>query len=624
MARHSRTPLFSLAVICMAIAALMCTAHAGRAQTAPQQNPPAQPAPGQTAPAPATPAQTSPAPAPGQTPPAAQTPPANRNAAETVMHEDEAATFRSHVNLVMVPVVIRDKKGKAIGNLTKQDFQLFDRGKPQEITRFSVEKTGEKPKDVKPEPSPDQVPGEPGQPIVLPDSFIAYLFDDIHIAIGDLVRIRDAARRHMDALGPLERAGIYTTSGQVVQEFTDDREKLHAALARLMPRPIARSMTQDCPDISYYMADMIVNKNMQDAIQAAAADAMACANISGPGAAQQAAQMAQSAAQRVLSTGDQETRVALFTLRDLVRRMAAAPGKRTILLLSPGFYTPEQQTEKMDIFDRAIRANVIISTLDARGLWVDPTFDASQRPVAMGAMRIKAQYDHDAAMAGADVLAEVAYGTGGAFFQNNNDFDEGLRRLATPPDYVYHLGFSPQNLKMDGGYHALKVSLKTASKIPGAELDARKGYYAPTHLENEAENAKREIEEALFSREEMQEIPARMQTQFFKRNDKTANLSVLVHADIRQLKFRKADDRNLDNLTVLAAIFDRNGNFVKGITKLVEFRLKDDTLQNRLGPGINVRTTFDVEPGTYMVRLVLRDSEGHMMSAVNGAVNIPF
>src|SRR5208283_924577 len=165
----SRPPVLSLAACCMALAGLLCAAHAGGEQTAPQQNAPAQTAPGQTAPAPATPAQTSPAPAPAQAPPAAQTPPASQNAAEMVTREDEAATFRSHVNLVMVPVVIRDKKGKAIGNLTKQDFQLFDRGKPQEITRFSVEKTGEKPKDVKPEPSPVQVPGEPGKPIVLPD-----------------------------------------------------------------------------------------------------------------------------------------------------------------------------------------------------------------------------------------------------------------------------------------------------------------------------------------------------------------------------------------------------------------------------------------------------------------------
>ncbi len=556
--------------------------------------------------------------------PAAQTPAPGPNVAETSTHE-EAAVFRTHTNLVMVPVVVRDKKGKAIGTLTKQDFQLFDKGKPQEITRFSVEMAGEKPKDA-PEPQPlfDPAEGEPGKPVIAPDSFIAYLFDDIHIAAGDLMRIRDAARRHMDGLGPKDRAGVYTTSGQVTQEFTDDRDKLHQALARLMPRPIARMSGWQCPDIDYYMGDMIENKNMPDAKGAAVADTIVCASLSGPGAAQLAAQMVDSAARTAVANGTQETRVTLYTLLEMVRRMAAAPGKRTILLLSPGFYTPEQQTEKMDIFDRAIRANVIISSLDARGLWTDPVYDASRPPGSAAAMQTRSQYLRFAALEEGSVLEEMAADTGGEFYHNNNDLDAGLQRLATPPEAVYHLGFSPQNLKMDGSYHGLKVVLKAASKIPGVELNARKGYYAPKRSESEAENARREIEEAVFSREETQEIPARLRTQFFKPTAKTAKLSVLAHIDIRGLKFRQADGRNNDNVTVLSALFDRNGNFVKGTTKAIDFHLKDETLQNRLGPGIDVRTVFDVEPGAYLVRLVIRDSEGSLMSAVNGTVDIPF
>jgi len=554
-----------------------------------------------------------------QQPPA----PATQNAAETATTES-AATFRSHVNLVMVPVVVRDRKGKAVTSLTKEDFQLFDKGKPQEITRFSVEKAGAKPEAAPAQPSPAPLAEENGQNVVAPDSFIAYLFDDIHIQFGDMVRIRDAARRHMDSLGPRDRAGVYTTSGQVVQEFTDDRDKLYEALARLMPRPVARDISRPCPNLDYYMADMIENKHMSDLIAAAIAETVTCANLSGPGAAQMAAMMVDSAARSADAAGTQETRIALFSLRDMVRRMAAAPGKRMILLLSPGFYSPEQQMEKMDVFERAIHANVIISSLDARGLWTDSTYDASQPGMASSALRVKSQYEHLGAIAASDVLEEMASGTGGGFIQSSNDFDEGLRRLATAPDAIYHLGFSPQNLKMDGGFHGLKVVLRTASKIPGADLNARKGYYAPTHSQNEAENARREIEEAVFSREETQEIPAGLRIQFFKPTAKTAKLSVLAHIDVRTLKFRKAGDRNEDTLTVLSALFDRNGNYVQGVSKTIEFHLKDETLAGRLGPGIDVRTTLEVDPGTYLVRLVIRDSEGNLMSALNGAVEIPF
>ena len=58
--------------------------------------------------------------------------------------QDNSATFKSHVNLVLVPVVARDAHGAAIGNLTKENFVLYDKGKPQEITRFALEKVGSK------------------------------------------------------------------------------------------------------------------------------------------------------------------------------------------------------------------------------------------------------------------------------------------------------------------------------------------------------------------------------------------------------------------------------------------------------------------------------------------------
>jgi hypothetical protein len=218
------------------------------------------------------------------------------------------------------------------------------------------------------------------------------------------------------------------------------------------------------------------------------------------------------------------------------------------------------------------------------------------------------------------VLAELAYGTGGTFYQNSNDLDEGYRRLATAPEFVYLLGFAPQNLKFDGSFHSLKVTLKGAGPL---QLEARKGYFAPKHMESVAETAKREIEEALFSREEMHDLPVDLKTQFFKPGDQAARLAVLAHLDMKKLKFHKLEGRNNNTLTVVSGLFDRNGNFVQATTKTIEFHLKDDTLENRLGQGITVRTSFDIKPGTYMVRLVVRDSEGQQMSAANGAVEIP-
>ena len=92
-------------------------------------------------------------------------------------------------------------------------------------------------------------------------------------------------------------------------------------------------------DISYYMADMIMNKNDPMALQAATADTMACMNFD-PSMVSTAKQIAQGAAQMALSIGEHETQVTYSVLKDVIRRMAAAPGVRIVkLLASPGFIT---------------------------------------------------------------------------------------------------------------------------------------------------------------------------------------------------------------------------------------------------------------------------------------------
>ena len=566
------------------------------------------------------------------------TPPQNtapQNTAEMTSH-DAPATFSTKVNLVMVPVVVRDGKGKAIGTLQKEDFQLFDKGKPQVISKFSVEKAGEVviPAEVATDEAAIDKPDKSTAAAPIAQRFVVYLFDDVHTNSADLMQARNAADRHLnETLEPSTRAAIFTTSGQGNVDFTDDRVKLHEALLRLMARPTMGPPGSECPDLSYYMADLIQDKNDTTALQAAAAEVQATCDPPPPGpqtqaTIQQAEQIAESVsratASHIVSLGERDTRLAFTVLEAAIRRLAAAPGDRNLIFVSAGFFlTDELRQEETDIMDRAIRANVRISSLNARGLYtVIPGGDASVSGSAggPGVMTLKARYQSQSAVAEEGIMEELADATGGRYFHNNNDLKAGFAEVAAAPEFVYVLGFSPQNLKLDGAYHALKVTLKMPH---GLDLQARRGYYAPKHLPNPEEDAKREIQEALFSRDELQDIPVELHLQFFKSSDVAAKVAVLARVNVKNLRFRKTDGRNNDNLTILSGVFDRNGNYITGMQKVVEMHLQDATLERVLNSGITVRTNFDVAPGSYVIRLVVRDSEGQTMAARNGVVEIP-
>ena len=312
--------------------------------------------------------------------------------------KEAPAIFKTRVDLVSVPVVVRDSKGRIVDTLTKENFQIFDNGKAQEIIRFSLEKTGDL--AAKAAKTVDTAPteGPPAARIDIPERFIAYLFDDIHASLGELAQARDAVSKQLLKQAKTDRAAIFTTSGQNQVEFTDDIEKLQAALLLLRNRSITGTGGMaTCPQISYYMADMIVNKNDPTATSYANQEAWSCTDqpSNAQGASAAAAQV-QSIARQVLSAGEHDTHLTLGVLKDVVRRMGAMPGQRIVVLISPGFFSAEEfHQEKSDIMDAAIRSSVIVNSLDARGLWNDPRLDASRPSGAanQGFLMVRQDYD---------------------------------------------------------------------------------------------------------------------------------------------------------------------------------------------------------------------------------------
>jgi len=555
----------------------------------------------------------------------AQTAPATDN--QEISSRDTPTTFKVRVNLVLVRVVVRDASGKVVSGLKKEDFQLFDNRKLQTISSFNMETPETRTASAVASPgapgfssSADPIAGKAA---VLPQRFVSMVFDDVHLSMEDATFVRASATRFLGSLAPSDRVSINTTSGQFAQEFTDDHEALKKALFGIVSRPLGTAGFHDCPDVGYYQADLIVNKSDDQALAVATEDAVQCAFSGDERMVPQARSLASAAAYRALASGDTSSEYAYRHLEDIVRRLASMPGQRVLVFVSPGFLQTTIQSEASELVDRATRSNIVINTIDARGLYVpdvigdisNPSQDSFRTAGYKASYRVAAQSAQD------DVMAQLADGTGGTFFHNRNDVDEAMRQAGAAPALSYLVGFSPQNLKIDGRYHTLKVSLTNKEKL---NIQARHGYFAPRSIADPVEATKEEIREALFSQEEIRDMRVELQTQFFKKDEAEARLAVLTHLDVKGIRFKKAEGRNNDTLTIVTGIFDENGNYITGGEKIIELRLRDTTYDRLSRSGFIVKSSFDIKPGTYLVRLVVRDNEGAQMAARNGAVVIPY
>lgn len=428
-------------------------------------------------------------------PNAATTSPLPLDIARSASVPEDTPKLRIETQEVLVPVVVRDKQGHAIGNLTKDDFTVLDQGKAKEIRGFSL---------IEPARArgPQQGAGTAPQPMgpdgtgtnpAASNRFIIFLFDDRHVSSSDLAIAQKAATRMMDEpLASSDYPAVLSLSG-ANSGITQDRAVLKSAVMKLSVHHASEHWQEDCPDIDYYSADKIIHQHDPIEFQLAVLKARSCShlkifqpssspnvsgNVSDPGDPFQ--RMAMAAATRELLQGEEDAHQTLVQIGAVVRAMSKLPGQRILILLSPGFLSlaPDAIAFKSEILNEAAGANVVINALDVRGLYVG-NLDASQGESAALSQTIgQTSSDHLAGMqASENAMAELANGTGGTFFHNSNDLLGGMRSLAAAPEYVYLLGISLNDVKANGTFHQLKVKVNKRD----VDVQARRGYFAPKH-----------------------------------------------------------------------------------------------------------------------------------------------
>ncbi len=413
--------------------------------------------------------------------------------------------------------------------------------------------------------------------------------------VGDLIRSRETIANFMSTLSPTDRVALYSTfKGEFANDFTSNPEKVRAALAGISAVPDTET-------------SHLVNGLGQPAAT--------------PGG-QAVAQDLESASTPVLN---------FQALLDAMHILSRMPGERVLVLISPGFrggLDSLDMTDERRLIEQATNSAIMINTLDVRGLYV-PDIHASYTET-MGTKQNK----QNQSQLGQHLIAQreqslglltLANETGGTSFRDSNDLDAGLKHLGAAPDVYYMLGFTPSGVKADGSFHKLKVTVTRLNRFgdPLYDTQARRGYFAPMQSGDPKRQSHDELQDALFSQDEIRDFPFTLQTQYVKNNGGAGQLDILARLQMKDVPFRLVDGRHVDTVTLATSIFDDNGNFVTGGQKVLDLSLLEPNYQKMVQAGLTIKTSFDLKPGKYMVRQVVRDSENSQMAARNGTAVIP-
>jgi VWFA-related protein len=533
-----------------------------------------------------------------------------------------SAVISVETNLVELGVTVRDRKGAPIGGLQASDFQVFDNLKPQIVTSFSERRA--EPALARgaaagfSNPLLSAIPPAGAVVAAAPPRTIALFFDDTHSGLAGFDRSKHAAQKMIaDGLGPGDRVGIFTGSGAVTLDFTADTKTLLATLAGMRRHPDAGSNRGYgvCPTLTAYQAYVIAKHLDGMAKMVAVADLRTCE----PTIPEEVAEVqAQDAAETAWDLLRNQSSKVLDMLAPVVRHLAAAPGTRILLMVSPGFVTDGMDRQLGGLADVCLRAHIVVNALDDEGL-LSGGRDSPESLGSQGGPRVawaeRTLAQRTQAVTG--FLADAAAATGGRFIHNSNDLPGGLRTLAAAPEVSYLLGFSP-SAKPDGKYHKLKV---TTSKPGGYRVSARPGYFAALPSER-SETAQQRIDRVFASGQLLSQVPAAVRVGAVDRRDGRYTIEVNITLDAKRLPFTARNGRSLQELTFVTVLEDAAGNYLQGKQAVMDMALTAATRADLETRGIKAVTSFLAGKGSYRIREVIREAVRNRLTASNSPVEL--
>jgi VWFA-related protein len=545
--------------------------------------------------------------------------------------------FRSEAELVTVDVVVADKRGDPVADLRAEDFVVTEEGRPQQVQFFQLVTAARQAPSSKAAERTYRYSTNVGAQAHSGRSFVLFL-DDVHLSQEQGERAKKALEQFLNEqadAGDLVSVVAPAKGLRWHARLPGGRSELVKVLGSLRGTYLPEVSGERISDYEAYRIHVMQDEQMAERIgrrfsnfRVAGRDPVDLQKEQGPrpenkgGTAGLLEPFVQSRAAEAYVRATARNRTTLGALMETIQSMEAVRGRKSVIVLSPGFILDQELTLFRQVEDAARRANIAMYFVDVRGLDVQSVFASAQFGSPIDSRDIgAANADSTLEAEGAVSLADSS---GGFSVQNRNDLEAGLRRIARESQVYYLLGYAPSEARADGKFRRISVRVNR----PDVQIRARKGYYAggvradPGKHRDFTETDSLEV--ALDSPYDLDALPVRAAAYMFG-DTKAGETSVrlAMEADLRSFELKSADGVASDVLDLRVLVTNPATGEAKRFERAVEMALQGGAPKIETAAWYAVSEALDLAPGNYQARVVVRDRNSGRIGAVTHDFEVP-
>ena len=507
--------------------------------------------------------------------------------------------LKQNAELVLTNVVARDAKtGEIVKGLKQSDFKIYENGKPQQISTFDFESvdmaTPLNEATVSGLAAGIPTKGPKAVVVAKPEELrnhrlIVMFFDLTSMQPEDLDRSVEAAQDFLkNKLQPADLVALVSLGDALTvdQDFTADKNALINEVGAYNGTEGqgfvagATSTTNQVEDTTSYTADESEYNDINT---------------------------------------DRE----LFALKAISQSLSKIDERKSLLYFSGGIQRDgiENEASLRAAVNSAVRANLAIYSVDTRGLQaVLPVGDASTGSLrGQGGFNGGAvQNNMNANFATQETMSTLSTDTGGTAFFDSNDFAPAFAKVQSDTSAYYAIGFRSTNPARDGKYRKLSIKILR----PGIKLEYRPGYYAPADFKHSGhEDREQELEDQLASDLPATDIPVYMDAMYFRLSENRFYVPVSLLVPGSQIPFVKGGDKDKATLDIIGEVIDEVKRPVGRARQTVKLNL-DQSVGARQ-KNIQYTTSFNLPPGKYDVKFVVRENQTGRMGSFEANITLP-